>query len=184
MLIPVTICYRYRWHRWEICHQYQQHKCYRWQNLLRWYRWSTLICEYFRKFRKNSKWPYCYFQGLGEVDSWKNLKQKSRETVPLSLSPFFVNYFNAFAGWIADESCDGVEHPGTQATATAATAGGGWGGGFDTPRLLRTPQDGLTHRTLLWQRRICRPQDLSADVCPVLRLSLVTAPCIFVRLSL
>ncbi len=39
---------------------------------------------------KNSKWPQCYFRGLGGDDLWKNTWNKSRENVPLSDQVSFI----------------------------------------------------------------------------------------------
>ncbi len=40
-------------------------------------------------FEKNRNDPNIIFRGLGEVDSWKNLKQKSRDTVPLKYKDLY-----------------------------------------------------------------------------------------------
>ena len=97
------ICRRYRWHRWQICHRCQQHKGNWWQicRRCRWYRrqFATGVIDTGGKFatgvgvannsanfRKNSKWPYCYYQGLG--GRWfmkKTWSKKSRDTVPLRI---------------------------------------------------------------------------------------------------
>ncbi len=55
-----TFCCQRSWQWRQICH-----RC-------RWYRWCTLTCA--ANFRKNLKWPYCYFQR--EDNSWKKLKRK------------------------------------------------------------------------------------------------------------
>ncbi len=34
-------------------------------------------------FRKNSKWPQCYFRGLGDGDSWKKTEAKNLVTLSL-----------------------------------------------------------------------------------------------------
>jgi hypothetical protein len=59
------------------------------------YRWCTLICNYLQKISKNSKWPCCYFQGLGEDDSWKNLKQKISWHCPFKLFCLYI-FFEVF----------------------------------------------------------------------------------------
>ncbi len=103
-LIPVAICHRCRWHR---CHQCQQDKGNWWKNLppvslrpvaichwCRWYRRQFAIgvidtggapwlANISANFRKNSKWPYCYFQGLG--GRWFMKKTWSKTLVTLSL---------------------------------------------------------------------------------------------------
>ncbi len=76
-LIPVAICHRRRWHRWQICrrrrwHRWQICRRYRWHrwqicrrylnntsenggkicHRCRWYRWCTLTREYLSEFSK------------------------------------------------------------------------------------------------------------------------------------
>ncbi len=110
-LIPLAICLRHRWHRrhrWQICHRCQQHKGNWWQNLPpvslipvanlppvslkpaaichQWHRWCTLTCEYLPEFSKKFEMILKLLPGAwGKVIHEKNLKQKSRDTVPLSL---------------------------------------------------------------------------------------------------
>ncbi len=83
-LIPVAICHRRRWQRWQICHWCQQKRgtggkiCRR----CRWYRWQ--ICRRccwpvvhldlrisLRIFEKILNDPNVIIRGLGEGDSWK-----------------------------------------------------------------------------------------------------------------
>ncbi len=103
------ICPRYRWHRWQICHQCQQHKVNWWKNSppvsfilmanlplvslilaaichrCHWHRWKICyrcqsapwVANISANFRKNSKWPYCYFQGLGGRWFMKNPEAKN-----------------------------------------------------------------------------------------------------------
>ncbi len=67
------ICRQYRRNQWQI-----YHRC-------PWFRWCSLTCEYHRKFLKISKWPYCYFQGLGGRWFMKKAEAKNlvTDTVPL-----------------------------------------------------------------------------------------------------
>ncbi len=81
-LLPAAICHRCHFVLVKnlppvsllpaaICHQ-----CH-------WHRWCALTCEYLHD-------PNVIFRGLGEGDSWKNLKQKSCDTVPLKVKKLAV----------------------------------------------------------------------------------------------
>jgi hypothetical protein len=77
--------------------------------------------------------------------------------------------FLLLTGRITHESRYSAEHPGPEA---AAAAYGQQVVVFHSGRLLRPPQDGLTHCPLLRQRRLCRSQDLPTDVGAVVWMSL------------
>ncbi len=55
--------------------------------------------------RKNLKWPNVVFRGLGEDDSWKNLKQKSRDTVSLRTHLWMM--FCKFLSWASQKALSG-----------------------------------------------------------------------------
>ncbi len=77
------ICRRCRWHQWQITTGIKNISetggkiCCQCQ----WYQWCTLTCEYLSK--KFETVQIGILGGWRKTDSWKNQKQKSRETVPL-----------------------------------------------------------------------------------------------------
>ncbi len=81
-IVPI-ICHRCQRHRWQIC---RRCRWYRWKicHRCRWHWWWTLICEYLREFSKKFEMILLLLSGdWGKVIHEKNLKQKSRDTVPL-----------------------------------------------------------------------------------------------------
>jgi hypothetical protein len=59
-----------------------------------WHRWCTLTCKYL-EFKKKLK-----FQGLGEDDSWKNLKQKISWHFPFTLFVSGSRRVVSFSPWV------------------------------------------------------------------------------------
>ncbi len=74
-----------RWNRWQICHRcrwYRGQFCCRFH----WHRWSTLTCEYLRKFLKKFEMVHMEYSGAGgELIHGKTRSKKSCDTVPLKI---------------------------------------------------------------------------------------------------
>ncbi len=100
------------WHPWQICHRYQQHPA----KLVAKFAGGVFdtggkfapgvvdtggapwIMNISANFRKNMKWPYCYFQGLG--GRWFMKKSEAKNRVTISLEGIVVgksqHYFYCF----------------------------------------------------------------------------------------